>query len=114
MSEVVENLWDFVIYAQGLDGDEKGEAQVFCDRLFRAFGYEGYKEAGAERRPAHLPARPERRACRPRGGRAAHRRSRTPAVGGKCAAVRYRRPHYDGRISAEATGVKSVRCSCVL
>src|SRR5262249_39205719 len=23
------------------------EAQVFCDRLFRAFGHEGYKEAGA-------------------------------------------------------------------
>lgn len=30
-----------------LDGDEKGEAQVFCDRLFQAFGHNGYKEAGA-------------------------------------------------------------------
>ena len=28
-------------------GDEKGEAQVFCDRLFQAFGHGGYKEAGA-------------------------------------------------------------------
>ncbi len=46
-SEVVENLRDFLSYAQGLEGDEKGEAQVFCDRLFRAFGHEGYKEAGA-------------------------------------------------------------------
>ena len=46
-SDVVENLRSFVAYAQGLEGDEKGEAQVFCDRLFRAFGNEGYKEAGA-------------------------------------------------------------------
>ncbi|MDA9756265.1 N-6 DNA methylase [Flavobacteriales bacterium] len=37
----------FVSYASSLDGDEKGEAQVFCDRLFQAFGHEGYKEAGA-------------------------------------------------------------------
>jgi hypothetical protein len=27
--------------------DEKGEAQVFCDRLFQAFGHGGYKAAGA-------------------------------------------------------------------
>ena len=40
-------LADFVAYAATLKGDEKGEAQVFCDRLFRAFGHEGYKEAGA-------------------------------------------------------------------
>ena len=46
-SEVIDNLRDFMSYAQGLEGDEKGEAQVFCDRLFRAFGHEGYKEAGA-------------------------------------------------------------------
>ena len=30
-----------------LKGNEKGEAQVFCDRLFQAFGHGGYKEAGA-------------------------------------------------------------------
>lgn len=36
-----------VEYGQALDGYEKGEAQVFCDRLFQAFGHEGYKEAGA-------------------------------------------------------------------
>ena len=40
-------LRDFVAYAQTLDGDEKGEAQVFLDRWFRAFGHAGYKEAGA-------------------------------------------------------------------
>ena len=47
MSEVVERIEKFVEYAGLLKGDEKGEAQVFCDRLFRAFGHEGYKEAGA-------------------------------------------------------------------
>ena len=30
-----------------IKGDEKGEAQVFLDRLFRAFGHEGTMEAGA-------------------------------------------------------------------
>lgn len=43
-----ENIEKLVKYALSLDGDEKGEAQVFCDRLFQAFGHEGYKEAGAK------------------------------------------------------------------
>src|SRR5438874_339406 len=47
MSKIVEDLTKFIEYAKTLDGDEKGEAQVFCDRLFRAFGHQGYKEAGA-------------------------------------------------------------------
>lgn len=47
MSKIVEDLIEFREYARSLDGDEKGEAQVFCDRLFRAFGHAGYKEAGA-------------------------------------------------------------------
>lgn len=46
MSEIVERLKAFVEYATPLV-DEKGEAQVFCDRLFQAFGHAGYKEAGA-------------------------------------------------------------------
>lgn len=46
MSEVVDRLKSFVEYAKPLT-DEKGEAQVFCDRLFKAFGHAGYKEAGA-------------------------------------------------------------------
>lgn len=42
------NLAELVRYRKEyLTGDEKGEAQVFCDRLFRAFGYEGVREAGA-------------------------------------------------------------------
>ncbi len=47
MSELTDKLNAFVQYTQGLDGDEKGEAQVFCDRFFQAFGHQGYKEAGA-------------------------------------------------------------------
>jgi type II restriction/modification system DNA methylase subunit YeeA len=44
---LTERLKTFVGYWQSLSGDEKGEAQVFCDRLFQAFGHAGYKEAGA-------------------------------------------------------------------
>jgi hypothetical protein len=47
VSATIENLNRFVAYARTLGGDEKGEAQVFCDRLFQAFGHAGYKEAGA-------------------------------------------------------------------
>src|SRR6266571_7214002 len=46
-NEQIERLQHFIEYAQKLKGDEKGEAQVFCDRLFQAFGHAGYKEAGA-------------------------------------------------------------------
>ena len=35
----------FVEYVSSLKGDEKGEAQLFCDRLFRAFGHGGIIEA---------------------------------------------------------------------
>ena len=47
MSKIVERLNAFLEYHSRLSGDEKGEAQVFCDRLFQAFGHAGYKEAGA-------------------------------------------------------------------
>ena len=46
-SETVERLSALIEYTKKLKGDEKGEAQVFCDRLFQAFGHKGYKEAGA-------------------------------------------------------------------
>ena len=45
--EVTSQIESFVKYWGLLTGDEKGEAQVFCDRLFQAFGHAGYKEAGA-------------------------------------------------------------------
>lgn len=48
MTHIVTNINTFIDYARTLKGDEKGEAQVFCDRLFQAFGHQGYKEAGAE------------------------------------------------------------------
>jgi hypothetical protein len=47
MSQTIQDIERFVAYARTLDGDEKGESQVFCDRLFQAFGHAGYKEAGA-------------------------------------------------------------------
>jgi len=48
MTDALNNINKFVEYVRTLKGDEKGEAQVFCDRLFQAFGHPGYKEAGAE------------------------------------------------------------------
>ena len=47
MSEQLLRIEKLINYTKTLIGDEKGEAQVFCDRLFQAFGHEGYKEAGA-------------------------------------------------------------------
>lgn len=45
--EAVERIEEFLRYVSSLTGSEKSEAQVFCDRLFQAFGHAGYKEAGA-------------------------------------------------------------------
>ena len=43
-----EQLQSFVEWsAKHITGDEKGEAQIFLDRLFQAFGHGGVKEAGA-------------------------------------------------------------------
>lgn len=44
-----ENLQDFVAWCgKHITGDEKGEAQIFLDHLFQAFGHAGgLKEAGA-------------------------------------------------------------------
>ncbi len=47
MDQNAERIAGFVNYVARLKGDEKGEAQVFCDRLFQAFGHAGYKEADA-------------------------------------------------------------------
>jgi len=46
VSEIKDHIKSLVEYGRALDGYEKGEAQVFCDRLFQAFGHAGYKEAG--------------------------------------------------------------------
>ena len=43
-----KRLSEFVSWVgTNIKGDEKGEAQVFLDRLFRGFGHEGVPEAGA-------------------------------------------------------------------
>ncbi len=44
----IQQLQEFVQYVKRLKGDEKGEAQLFCDRFFRAFGYGGILEANGE------------------------------------------------------------------
>ena len=41
------NLAHFIDYSKSLNGYEKGEAQLFLDRLFQAFGHKGCHEAGA-------------------------------------------------------------------
>lgn len=46
LSEIADRMRAFVAYATPLT-DEKGQAQVFCERLFQAFGHKGYHEAGA-------------------------------------------------------------------
>ncbi len=50
MVETQKNaLRDFVAYVRNhLEGDEKGEAQVFLEKLIVAFGNAGHKEAGAK------------------------------------------------------------------
>lgn len=48
MSTREEDLNEFVTWCgQYIEGDEKGEAQVYLDRLFQSFGHAGLKEAGA-------------------------------------------------------------------
>jgi N-6 DNA Methylase. len=49
MSTSLASLADFVTWAEThIKGDEKGEAQIFLDHLFKAFGWAGgLKEAGA-------------------------------------------------------------------
>ncbi len=45
--ELRAGLLAFAAYARSLKGDEKGEAQLFLDRFFRALGHEGLQQAGA-------------------------------------------------------------------
>lgn len=41
-----DDIEEFVSYVKAnLTGDEKGQAQLFCDRLFRAYGHKGIFEA---------------------------------------------------------------------
>ena len=44
-----ERLAEFVGWAQQhITGDEKGQAQIFLDRLFQAFGHPGVFEVGGQ------------------------------------------------------------------
>ncbi|KLO59422.1 DNA methyltransferase [Delftia tsuruhatensis] len=47
-AEKAAKLAEFVTWTGAhIKGDEKGEAQIYLDRLFKGFGYAGWKEAGA-------------------------------------------------------------------
>lgn len=48
MTDKPNKMQDFVKYVRSLAGDQKSESQVFCDRLFQAFGHQAYREAGAK------------------------------------------------------------------
>ena len=49
MSDPAEKLSAFVAWAAAhITGDEKGEAQIFLDRLFHAFGHPGSLDVGGE------------------------------------------------------------------
>ena len=44
-----EKLAEFVAWAQRhITGDEKGQAQIFLDRLFQAFGHPGVLDVGGQ------------------------------------------------------------------
>jgi hypothetical protein len=48
ISDRTPRLAEFTSFVTAhIRGDEKGEAQVFLDRLFRGFGHAGAREAGA-------------------------------------------------------------------
>lgn len=48
MTDTLGKIKEFVNYALSLKGYEKGEAQVFCVRLFQAFGHRGCADVGAK------------------------------------------------------------------
>ena len=49
---IKDRLADVAIFARSLCGNEKGEAQVFLDDFFRAFGHLGAIEADTYLKPA--------------------------------------------------------------
>ena len=75
-----EKLTEFVAWVrQHLTGDEKGEAQLFLDRLFQAFGHGGVKEAGAT---LSCCRRSPTTQTRPRLGLRGRSRAQSPLFGG--------------------------------
>ncbi len=49
MDNPATRIAEFVAFAhQYITGDEKGQARLFCDHLFRAFGHPGILEAGGQ------------------------------------------------------------------
>ena len=48
MQGTTQNIKEFIAFAATLQGDEKGESQIFLDRLFKAFGHAGVLEIGGQ------------------------------------------------------------------
>lgn len=59
--QLKDGLSDVAFHARTIKGDEKGEAQVFLERFFRALGYDGVGGAGAtlEFRITRRPGSPQ-------------------------------------------------------
>ena len=69
MAEREQLLADFVASSKKhITGDEKGQAQIFLDRLFRAFGHPGSLDVGGSR-DAHPQGQGRRRRHLPRNVR---------------------------------------------
>jgi len=47
-NEFLMKIKTFTEFAKSLEGYEKGEAQTFLNRLFQAFGYLDFHDAGGE------------------------------------------------------------------
>ena len=48
MHPTTQKIKDFIAFAAQLKGDEKGESQIFLDRLFKAFSHAGVLEIGGQ------------------------------------------------------------------
>ncbi len=80
MTERETRLQAFVDWcAAHIRGDEKDEAAIFLDHLFRALGHAGLKEAGRPRRNEETRRRPDRHPLQP--PRRVQRRASPPGAG---------------------------------
>ncbi|WAS92516.1 DNA methyltransferase [Nannocystis punicea] len=53
---IEQRLADFAAHAGELAGDRAGDAEAFCERLFRAFGWDDLRHAGASFAPRNTAA----------------------------------------------------------
>ena len=63
MTDLSASFRKFAAYVQTLSGDEKGEAQILCDRFFQALGYKAAVDLVASAFPS-ITSSPDH-SCRP-------------------------------------------------